>query len=354
MAATSEYWVGATIGEGSYGKVVHARHKATEKNVAIKVVTKLSIRKDPRRKNEILKEKMLLTTLNSNYVVSLWASFHDEECVYLVMECMEGGDLEQAIRHGRSKMLTQIVKPILAKSICTNCIGDEWTRVVIPHFANQLISAIEFIHSRQVIHCDLKPQNIVLTSGGDLKLTDFGSAIFLTDAGKCFSSVDSNRNHGSIMGTAEYASPEVIRGTISPSFGIDLWSLGCIFYTMWEGVSPFQDATYALVIQRIMNHVSKAENHDLNSLFMTERWETMVNELLVLEPSRRLGMNDLSIENQGKIIYSSIREKLSIESKSEAEVKEILLATMTLPAWSIDADIATYRDGAKGWSTFLL
>jgi hypothetical protein len=80
----------------------------------------------------------------------------------------------------------------------------------------------------------------------------------------------------------------------------------------------------------------------------------MVNELLVLEPSRRLGMSDISIENQGKIIYSSIRENLSIEYKSEAEVKEILLATITLPAWSIDADIATYRDGAKGWSTFLL
>jgi serine/threonine protein kinase len=272
------------------------------------------------------------------------------------MECMEGGDLYHAIRHGRSKMSTVNGKLIFKESVCTKCNEDEWTRVMIPHFSNQLLTAIEFIHSRQVIHCDLKPQNIVLTSRGDLKLTDFGSAICLENSEMSLRTKSSSQNYRTIMGTAEYASPEVIRGTNSPSFGIDLWSLGCILYAMWEGESPFQDATHALVIQKIMNHVSKSKTIYLNSLFMTESWKELVKELLVLEPSQRLGMNDLSTQSQGEVIYSSLRKNLTFHCENEADIREILHGSIALPAWNgnVDANVTTFRDGAKGWCSFLL
>ena len=323
MTTTSDYWVGATIGEGSYGKVVHARHKITNRNFAIKVMTKQSIQKNPALLSEIWKERELLKTLKSDHVVSLWASFHDSECIYFVMECLAGGDLAHVIQCGQHFFL-------------------EWS-LAIPSYTLQLISALEFIHSRRVIHADLKPENVLVSTRGRIKLADFGSAVELNN----------NRpiTHDSIrcMGTADYASPEVVRGLTSLSFGIDLWSLGCVLYAMWEGVSPFHDSSDALAVQKIVGHSN--EGH-LKSKNMMEVWETLVHDLLAPEASNRLGMADIKLPNSdGCVVYTSIRERPCLSTHGGGN--EVSFRAPA-PSWWNKALTHSLRDGAEGWGMFLL
>ena len=82
MATTKDYLVGVTIGEGSFGRVVHARHKATGNEVAIKVFDRHSIGKQPKLLQSIWTERRLLQEFQSSpYVVNLWGAFCDESCV---------------------------------------------------------------------------------------------------------------------------------------------------------------------------------------------------------------------------------------------------------------------------------
>jgi 3-phosphoinositide dependent protein kinase-1 len=315
MATTADYWVGSAIGEGSYGKVVHARHKETNKDVAIKVVTKQSIKKEPSLLSGVWKERGLLTNLKSEYVVSLWASFHDSECIYFVMECLAGGDLTHVVQCGLERL-------------------NEWS-LAIPYYALQVISALEFIHKRHVIHADLKPDNVLVSTSGRIKLADFGSAVELNDT-----KLDSIR----FMGTADYASPEVVRGMTSISFGVDLWSLGCLLYAMWEGASPFHDQSDALAIKRIVEY----KGTQLQAQNLNGNWETLIRDLLSPEVSNRLGMADCERTREGGVFYASIRDRSCLQSDEEVAFRA------SEPSWWTQTRKNKLRDGAEGWSIFLL
>jgi serine/threonine protein kinase len=123
MSTASEYWVGPTIGEGSFAQVVYAQHKATGKRVAIKVVEQVFLKKHPPAMQGLLTERKLLKELSqqSPHVVNLWASFLDSQCVYLVMELAMGGDLAGLIQLGLSDESNH----------------DKWHQS-IPHYAWQL------------------------------------------------------------------------------------------------------------------------------------------------------------------------------------------------------------------------
>jgi 3-phosphoinositide dependent protein kinase-1 len=161
MSSTDEYLVGPTIGQGSFAHVVYAKHKRSEKKVAIKVLNQITLKRRPDVMQMVLTERNVLSQLSSSaYVVNLWASFLDSQCVYLVMELALGGDLQDLIQLGLDDSGNH---------------NDEW-QASIPFYARQLIQAIQYIHSKKILHCDLKPQNILIEESGKLKLADFGSA----------------------------------------------------------------------------------------------------------------------------------------------------------------------------------
>lgn len=324
---TADYWVGPTIGEGAFGKVVHARHKATGRDVAIKVVTKQAIQKDKRLLDSVWNERRLLTCStklkSSNFVISLWASFHDSECLYLVMECATGGDLKHLIESGMTRRA-------------------DWTPA-IPSYALQLIGALEFIHTQSVVHGDLKPDNVLVTDSG-LKLADFGAALDLLDTTTARSC-----NHGAMMGTADYASPQVVRGEEEVMVDCDLWSLGCILYAMWEGDSPFHDESDALAIRRITDYCAGAE---LRRSIDDDDWMMLIRDLLQPDSASRLGMKDYERREEGEIVvYASIRTRQCLrvrDSKQKPSFKA------PAPPWRNEVQDCQFRDGATGWVAFLL
>lgn len=337
-ATTADFLVGTTIGEGSYGRVIHATYKATGKDAAIKVITKMSIQKDPTLMDGVMRERRLLSELKSEYVVSLWASFHDSECLYFVMECLTGGDLAHVIRSG-----------LLPERY------EEWS-AVIPHYTIQILSALEFLHTRNVVHGDLKPENILVSTAGRLKLADFGAAIEL----KSDSAPSSNsKQQPFIAGTADYASPEVVRGeTHLLSVGIDLWSLGCLLYAMWEGVSPFHDQSDALAIQRIVQYCKGDDKQQRNlteaSQHISNDWKILIRDLMSPAPLMRLGVTDF--HNRLKtadavVAYTSIRERACLHTSPSGKVGAMFQAPA--PSWWSETQTTAKRDGAEGWSIFL-
>jgi len=264
MSSAADYWVGPTIGEGAFGHVVYAVHKATERKVAIKVVEVSTRAPSGRKRHEaqqktlmVLNERRVLTLpelKSSEWIVDLLAAFIDDSgggnrCLYFVMELATGGDLRGLIR--RSGLATT---PDADESSST------WRRCSVPYYASQLIAAVGFLHSRGILHCDLKPENLLLDAAtGNLKLADFGSALDTNHRKD-----DGRWQHRVLLprGTANYSAPELLRSTEpSPASALtaaaDYWSVGCILHAMLNyGRSPFDRGSEALTVRAVFDHVA--------------------------------------------------------------------------------------------------
>ena len=320
MATTNDYTVGVTIGEGAYGHVVHAKHKATGRDVAIKVVEKISLKRKPHAMHCIWTERTTLQELkSSDYVVNLWASFHDSECVYLVMECAQGGDMSHLIRSGLESEHK-----------------DLWHQA-IPHYGLQLVEALEFIHSRDVLHCDLKPDNILCTSKGRIQLADFACAVHMKDQ---------TTNDVRFHGTSDYASPEILRGKAPGGFSVavDMWSLGCIFYQFFNGKSPFHTESDALSVKAVFDYANNTANSVfLDSDLLDEDWKCLVSGLLRVDPAERLGSD--------QTLCSSIRSNTIWEKVDLIEGPSFLPPE---PAWVSESRSTQMKDGSIGWAAYLI
>ncbi|XP_005062300.2 PREDICTED: serine/threonine-protein kinase PAK 3-like [Ficedula albicollis] len=195
------------IGQGAFGAVYKGLDRATGGEVAIK---KMSLRDQnwERAVNEIL---VLKGKKNPNIVNSL-DSFLVDEDLWLVMEYMDGGTLQDIVRQ-------------------TRMAEGEMAAV-----SRECLQGLDFLHSNQVIHRDLKSSNILLGMDGSVKLADFGLCAQL-------SSEQDQRS--SMVGTAHWMAPEVV--TSSP-YGpkVDIWSLGIVTIEMVEGEPPYFKQTGAM------------------------------------------------------------------------------------------------------------
>jgi serine/threonine protein kinase len=320
MSTTSEYWVGPTIGEGSFAQVVYAQHKTTGKRVAIKVVEQVFLKKHPPAMQGLLMERKLLKALSSQqspHVVNLWASFLDSQCVYLVMELAMGGDLAGLIQLGRSDEKN----------------NDKWHQS-IPYYASQLIQAVQFLHSQNIVHCDIKPHNILCTDQGVLQLADFASAIEIEEE-----TIQQNVPRG----TSEYSCLELIRAQSSDlTVAVDFWSLGCVFYAMFQGESPFHAASESLSVQSIVDYEKNASIIEMNeNVFLKKEWISTIHGLLQVDPSQR-------IQTWKNIV---VMESLALRKMAADRPSDLILPKAQ---WRQQVDAAELKDGAMGWGIFLL
>jgi len=139
-----------TLSRGSFGKVFLVKKEATRDYYALKVLQK----KDLSRKNQldhVLNERKLLAMINSPFVVKLFYSFQTMDSLYMVMEYANGGDVNM--------LLTSV-----------GVLTEAWARF----YTAELVLALEHIHSLGIVHRDIKPDNLLITATGHIKLTDFG------------------------------------------------------------------------------------------------------------------------------------------------------------------------------------
>uniref|UniRef100_A0A8C2AKD1 non-specific serine/threonine protein kinase n=1 Tax=Cyprinus carpio TaxID=7962 RepID=A0A8C2AKD1_CYPCA len=208
------------ISNGAYGAVYLVRHKETRQRFAMKKINRqnLILRNQIQ---QVFVERDILTFAENPFVVSMFCSFETRRHLCMVMEYVEGGDCATLLKN---------MGPLPV----------DMTRM---YFAETVL-ALEYLHSYGIVHRDLKPDNLLITSMGHIKLTDFG----LSKIGLMNMTTNLYEGHiekdtrefidKQVCGTPEYIAPEVI---LRQGYGkpVDWWAMGVILYEFLVGCVPF-------------------------------------------------------------------------------------------------------------------
>lgn len=205
------------LGRGSYGEVRGAKHIPTSSLRAVKIIIKKKFSEKQRHK--LIKEVMILKSLDHPNIVKIYEYFQDKDYIYIVMELVRGKELYQYITDAAP--LSENLSAIIFR---------------------QVLSAVSYMHMRNIVHRDLKPENI-LFDGTVIKIIDFGTA-------KKFNPTKKMRG---FHGSSYYIAPEVIRQSYSKE--CDVWSCGVILYILLSGTPPF----YGNCDAEIFSAISKGE-----------------------------------------------------------------------------------------------
>jgi tetratricopeptide (TPR) repeat protein/predicted Ser/Thr protein kinase len=211
------------LGAGGMGEVYYADDTTLGRPVALKRVTR-TIGSDPEARRHVLREAQRASTLNSEHIAAVHDVIEEDGEFFLVMEYVEGETLRQRLR-----------SPI---SI------EEFFGI-----AMQCAEALMQAHDHGIIHCDIKPENIMLTPSGQVKVLDFGVAKHLPRSDQS-STFDSEL----IGGTPSYMAPEVLLGKL-PGPSTDIFSLGVVLYEILALKNPFFASSFAATSERILHQV---------------------------------------------------------------------------------------------------
>ncbi|OHT11908.1 AGC family protein kinase [Tritrichomonas foetus] len=244
------------IAKGGYGRVSLCEKTNTGDLFAIKMIPKDDL--DKRNGyNQALIEKDSMMKGMSAHVVKLYYTFQAENFLYLVMEFMPGGDLYSLLSNVGSL--------------------DEET---LKYYAVEIASALGHLHSCDIVHCDLKPDNLLISEDGHIKLGDFGLSKIAFEGG-----YKSSCNEKA-EGTPEYLAPEVLtRGEVGPA--ADWWSFGAILFEMAEGIPPFTGDTAEEVFAKVVKG-----NYEWTS-DISESLKDLVKGLLTIDPDDRMGFDEV-------------------------------------------------------------
>ncbi|KAK4274492.1 hypothetical protein QN277_017701 [Acacia crassicarpa] len=244
-----KYEMGRLLGKGTFAKVYHGKQIATGESVAIKIVSKEQVRKEGMM-DQIKREISVMRLVRHPNVVELKEVMATKTKIFFVMEYVRGGELFAKVARGKLK------------------------EDVARKYFQQLISAVDFCHSRGVSHRDLKPENLLLDENEDLKISDFGLSAL----------PEHHRQDGLFhtqCGTPAYVAPEVLRKKGYDGSKADIWSCGVILYALLAGFLPFQN-------ENIMSMYSKV----LKAEFQYPPWfsaesRRLISKILVADPERR-------------------------------------------------------------------
>lgn len=195
------------LGEGGFGKVYRVECRKSGASYAAKQL--ITTRK--KQRDHALAEINLIKDLASPYIIRFIEAFEMDKGIVLVTELLQGGELFE------------------------RCVDEEVTLTEEDccHFVKQVSKGLEYLHSKSIVHLDLKPENIVLTERGGqtVKIIDFGTAMQLRKGEKV----------QAMVGTAEFVAPEVVNYDAITT-ETDQWSLGVLCFILLSGSSPFLDA----------------------------------------------------------------------------------------------------------------
>uniref|UniRef100_A0A9J7Y2K4 non-specific serine/threonine protein kinase n=1 Tax=Cyprinus carpio carpio TaxID=630221 RepID=A0A9J7Y2K4_CYPCA len=255
------------ISNGAYGAVYLVRHKETKQRFAMKKINKQNLM----LRNQIQQafvERDILTFAENPFVVSMYCSFETRKHLCMVMEYVEGGDCATLLKN----------------------MGPLPVDMARMYFAETVL-ALEYLHNYGIVHRDLKPDNLLVTSMGHIKLTDFG----LSKVGLMNMTTNLYEGHiekdarefsdKQVCGTPEYIAPEVI---LRQGYGkpVDWWAMGIILYEFLVGCVPFfGDTPEELFGQVISDEINWPEGEDAPPADAQE----LITLLLRQNPLERLG-----------------------------------------------------------------
>ncbi|RZC32392.1 cyclin-dependent kinase-like 4 [Asbolus verrucosus] len=317
----------SVVGEGSYGLVMKCRHKETDQIVAIKKF--LETEEDATIRKMALREIRMLKRLKHENLVTMIEVFRHRKRFFLVFEFLEGTVLDEL-----EKM--------------PGGLGDERSRERI----YQVTRAINYCHSNHIIHRDVKPENVLVSSLGVVKLCDFGFARLVCISGEPCTEY---------VATRWYRAPELLVGEANYGAAVDIWAIGCLFAEMMTGDPLFPgesdiDQLYLIVKmlgkpchrhQQLMSRNSqlramvKSASGDLDFLKHFPNWPLYALEFLSccmkMDPHERATSEELLKNNFfthdrfPQKFLPALREKVNTEFNNNPLLRkfktEILMST---------------------------
>ncbi|KAJ8664443.1 hypothetical protein QAD02_006105 [Eretmocerus hayati] len=258
-----EYDVLKQVGEGSFGQVFKARRKCDGATVAYKVTRKKG--RSPKELESLRRECEIQKDMRHPNIIQMLDSFETKTEIVVVTEYVEKELYEILGKAGR--------------------LSEERAQVI----ACDLVSALHYLHSKRIVHRDMKPQNVLLDTNGVAKLCDFGFACHME-----------SYFLRSIKGTPLYMAPELINEKLY-DHNVDLWSLGCIVYELVNGVPPFPTSSMIELTRLILHKEIEWPKH------ISPNCQSFLQGLLQKNPCQRLTWPDL-LEHpfvKGRILMAS-------------------------------------------------
>lgn len=261
------YQVLRLLGEGAMGEVYEAEEVALNRKVALKKLrAELASNQDVL--NRFMHEARLLARLVHGNIASVYTLLDSEASAAIVMEYVDGGSLEEVIKHR---------KKLTVNEAC--------------HYILQVLDGIAYAHSAGIIHRDIKPSNAMLTRDGIIKLVDFGIA-------RAVGSARMTRA-GHMVGTLEYMAPELLRGDEGDP-RTDIYAIAIMFYELLSGMPPFRATTeYDLIRAQVEEQPVGLRAQGLN---VNEALDKLILRGLAKNPDQRFQ----SAEEFSAAIYSAV------------------------------------------------
>jgi len=191
------------LGVGTFGVVWLLEHNTSRRNYCLKVVNQAKVVM-LHQIEHIFNEKDIMSTIDHPFIIKLFRTFRDQSNLYFLMEYVPGGEFFNHLRKAQS-LPNEVAK----------------------FYAAEVVLALEYLHKRNILYRDLKPENLILDERGHIKLADFG-----------YAKITKERTF-SVCGTSEYMCPETYLST-GHNVGADWWALGILIYEMLCGYPPFE------------------------------------------------------------------------------------------------------------------
>ncbi|RTG83308.1 phosphorylase kinase gamma subunit [Schistosoma bovis] len=255
-----KYEVRDVLGSGASSTVRRCIEKDSKAEFAVKILDLNSgVDTSEVIRSECMREvKILRKVVDHPNIIRIHDVFEGDAYIFLVSEICQGGELFDYLTHNV-------------------IISEKRTRAIM----RQLFDAVNFIHDRQIVHRDLKPENILLDENLNIKVTDFGLAVF----------VDDEEELKETRGTPGYLAPEVLMCGYyedQPPYGqpVDIWACGVIMYTLLAGCPPFWNRKEHLMLRQIMEGRFSFPSPEWDDI--SESAKDLICKILVVDSSVRL------------------------------------------------------------------
>lgn len=303
------------LGCGGFGVVELWAHKPTGNTYALKGISKGWIVKTGTQEL-VMNEKNILFRLNSPFIIQLHATYNGSQTLYFLLEAALGGELCATYRR-------------------KGFFGSH------PHtkfYAAAVVFAFEHCHERRIIYRDLKPENLILTEHGTIKLADMGLAKFVI--GKTYTT----------CGTPDYFSPEIIASS-GHTTALDWWTLGILIFELLADRPPFEASNTMQIYSKIMKGIDVVK---FPKDCTTGEVDVLIKGLLRMEPSDRLPVRSGGTQNIKDTLWYADFSWRDMESQTlEPPYKPEVKSNKDIANFAADkADMPThldYKDDGTGW-----
>lgn len=285
--------LGETLGLGSTGKVQLAQNKITDKQAAIKIISKSIFNSQTNLNNAssiasnvtpdslpygIEREIIIMKLLNHPNVLRLYDVWETNTNLYMVLEYAEKGELFNLLVERGPLPENEAIR-----------------------FFRQIIIGISYCHALGIVHRDLKPENLLLDHKFNIKIADFGMAALETE----------DKLLETSCGSPHYAAPEIVSGIPYHGFASDVWSCGVILFALLTGRLPFdeEDGNIRNLLLKVQSgHFEMPEDDEIS-----REAQDLIKKILVVDPEKRIKARDI-LKHPLLQKYPSIKDSKSIRN----------------------------------------